>query len=188
MASIKIIKKSKCRMQSGYICKKNKVIGMPKDVVLQANMLEEMAQQWGYLKRQPNYVPAPSLDGFVRESIDDDCPLPYRKEPDTPTMDARVAESMAFMDEVDTVENKVQTNILIDKFAELIYWCDSDYFMCGDCFERIDTPYLGNILELTGNTIAILLERMVSDPAVSLASKECLEAKGIDVDGDLCVE
>ena len=187
MANIKIIKKSKCHMQNGYVCKKNKIIGMPEEVVLQANMLEEMAQQWGYLKRQPNYVPAPSLDGFVRESIDDGA-LPYRDNPDTPTMDARVAESMAFMDEVDMVENKVQTNIMIDKFADLISWCDSDSFVSGDCFKRIDTPYIGNILELTGNTIAILLERMVSDPAVSLASKECLEAKGIDVDGDLCVE
>lgn len=161
----KLIKKSKCKFEAGIIVKKNKQIGIPYCVWCQINKLELMLQQYNYLKQQPSYQAGPTLEGFKRESalkVD----RPYIDTPDTPTIDKRVEEAMRFMSETDRVNEAVDTNKAIDDFGELVDWCASDKFIEGDCYKIIDTPMLGNPLELEPTEVAAALKILVCAPVV----------------------
>ena len=161
----KIIKKSKCKFEHGLIVKKNKVIGVPTVVALQLMKLETVYQQWDYLRKQPAYQPGPSLNGFERKSIFD-TELPYVDMPDTPVTDARIEEAMAFMEECDKVEETGKVNEQIDEYKALIDWCSGDTFVEGNYEQALDTPCLGNPLELEPHTIVSILMAVVSNPIV----------------------
>ena len=159
----KLIKKSKCEFINGHIVKKNELIGIPSNVWLQLNKLEVMVQQHGYIIAQDAYCPGPSLDGFVRRSALKGN-RPYLEAPETPVTDKRVTEAMAFMKEVDAVNDVHLINETIDRFGELIDWLDADKFVEGTCTHPIDTPELGNPLELRGEDIAKVIEMLVTCP------------------------
>ena len=159
----KLIKKNKCTFEAGHIVKKNELVGIPSIVFYQLEKLELMYQQYDYLKGQGKYCPGPSLDGFVRKS-DLAADLPYVAAPETPVTDRRVEEAMAFMDEVDAIDNANKVNNAIDDFEALINWCASEKFVEGNCFNPIDTPMLGNPLELTADAVAYVLGTIVNDP------------------------
>ena len=161
----KLIKKKDCKFKWHRIVKDDELIGIPSIVWMQLNKLEVMCQQWCYLKGQPAYQAAPSLDGWVRES-DIDKQLPYIDMPDTPVGDARVAEAMAFMFEVDRCADVAKVNEMVDRFSALIMWCKSKKFIEGDCTKPIDTPRLGNPLELTPEAIVEKLSLIVQTPIV----------------------
>lgn len=159
----KLIKKSKCTFENGYIIKKNKVVGIPRIVHLQLDKLECMLQQMDYLITQPAGRPGPSLNGWQRKSaLKSD--RPYFDAPDTPVTDRRVEEAMQFMKEVDAVQDTVDTNKLIDEFGELIDWCAADKFVEGTDHSQLDLYVLGNPLELKPQTVAALLGRLVTSP------------------------
>lgn len=159
----KLIKKSKCEFEYGIITKKNKQVGIPYCVWCQLNKLELMFQQYTYLKTQPEYQAGPSLDGFERKSlIKSD--RPYVSLPDTPTIDKRVNEAMAFIKETDEMNDAVKVNELIDDFGALIDWCSNEKFIEGECYKIIDTPMIGNPLEIKPEAIVVLLKLIVSSP------------------------
>ena len=92
----KLINKADCTFENNRIVKDDEIVGLPVDVVLQLHKLELMIQQYDYLKMQPCYSPAPSLDGFERKTaLKSD--RPYVNVPDTPVTDNRVQEAMALM-------------------------------------------------------------------------------------------
>ena len=159
----KLIKKSKCTFEEGHIIKKNKVVGIPEIVWLQLNKLELVAQQYMYLKGQPEYQAGPSLDGFERRSaLKSD--RPYVEKPDTPVIDERVAQAMAFIEETDAVNDAMKVNEIIDEYGELIDWCNAFKFIEGNCTKPIDTPELGNPLELAAYDIVNIIKIIVSSP------------------------
>lgn len=159
----KLIKKNKCTFEAGHIVKKNELVGIPSVVWYQLEKLEVMYQQYAYLKAQRAYCPGPSLDGFARTSALG-TKLPYAPVPDTPVMDRRVEEAMAFMEEVDAVDNAKKLNDAIEDFRELIDWCASEKFVEGNCYNPIDTFELGDPLKLTADTVAYVLSRIVNEP------------------------
>ena len=161
----KLIKKSKCEFEAGIIVRDDEQVGLPFAVWAQLNRLELMLQQFRYLDDQPAYHKAPSLEGFERMSALES-KRPYVDRPDTPNIDKRIEEAMAFMEECDKVNDASQINIAIDKFGALIDWCAADKFIEGDCFNVIDTPMLHNPLELTPQEIVEILSLMVESPIV----------------------
>lgn len=161
----KLIKKSKCKFEAGHIVKKDKIVGIPTRVWLQLNKLEVMLQQYKYLKDQPAYNAGPTLEGFERISVMD-INRPYVDLPDTPIMDKKVEEAMAFMVEADKVSNAAEINSAIDNFGALIDWCTADKFIEGDYFGEIDTFMLGNPLYLRANDVVDALRLIVESPIV----------------------
>lgn len=144
----KLIKKSKCSFENGHIIKKNKVVGIPSAVYYQLEKLEIMIQQWSYLSSQRPMSPEPSLVGWERKSkhVAD---RPYVDMPETPEMDKQVKEAIAFMCEVDAIEEAENINKMIDRFGDLIDWCANPKFIEGDNFNTIDLYELGNPLLMT---------------------------------------
>lgn len=161
----KLIKKKDCKFKNCQIVKGDELIGIPRVVWMQLNKLELMFQQYRYLGSQLPGRPGPSLDGFVRESMLDGS-MPYIDMPDTPVTDARVEEAMEFMAEIDAVEATTQANQMIDRFKDLVLWCKGKKFVEGDCYDPIDTPALGNPLDLTPKAIAQILHVMAESPVV----------------------
>lgn len=161
----KLIKKSKCKFENGYIVKKNNQIGIPLTVWLQLNKLETMYQQYTYLLSQPAYQAGPSLEGFKKVSALES-KLPYVEAPETPVSDKLIAESLAFMEEADKINEAVEINNAIDRFSALFEWLDADKFLEGDCYKQIDTLFLGNPLELTPDAVAAIFKKIVSSAVV----------------------
>ncbi len=156
----KLIKKSKCKFDHGYIVKDGEIIGIPENVWLQLNKLEIMVQQYYYLRDQGPARRGPSLEGFVRKS-DIKPDRPYIDAPDTPVTDKRVAEAMEFMREVDCVNKTDEVNEAIDAFGALIDWLSDNKFVEGTCTQPIDTFMLGNPLMLSPNGVVSFIEMMV---------------------------
>lgn len=159
----KLIKKKDCKFKNQQIVKGDELIGIPYVVYGELTKLEVMLQQYYYLRSQPAYQAAPSLEGFKRKSLVDES-MPYIEMPETPVGDARVEEAMKFMAEVDEVTNVAETNQMLDRFRDLVLWCDSKKFVEDSCLLPIDTPALGNPLKLTGETIANILMMIASSP------------------------
>ena len=161
----KLIKKKDCKLKNCQIVKGDKLIGIPRIVWMQLNKLDLMSQQYMYLIQQPAYQPGPSLKGFVRKSALDK-KMPYLDMPDTPVSDARVEEALKFMREADACANVAEANDMLDRFKDIVIWCDSKKFVEGDCTAPIDTPALGNPLNIKGEDIAGLLHMLASSPIV----------------------
>ena len=147
--------------------KTNEVVCLPTNVVLQAEKLDLMAQQYDYLKDQGEYHPGPSLDGFKRRSVfDGRSGRPYLEDPETPAMDARVAEAIAYMGEVDKMQEVEDVNAAIDMLGALFDFLGSDHFfepeMCR--VGVVDAPVLGNILELTPEEARAIVETIAKSP------------------------
>lgn len=178
----KLIKKNKCEFVDGHIVKKNEIIGLPYEVTILLRKLELTVQQWQYLRAQPEARPMPSLGGFEFRSrlhAND-----YHVDrPDTPTMDARVAEAMSFCEEADRVSDVRELNRLIDQYEPLLRWCDADKFVPGRDETELDLAELGDPLLLEPGDIVTMLEMMVNHPAVALRASD--PGLCIDVDGDL---
>lgn len=159
---MKLIKKSKCKFENGYIVKGSKIVGMPSEVYRQLKFLEIMVQEYEYIKAQPAYQPAPTLEGFEPKSALS-TKRPYMEKPDTPTIDKRTGEALEFMAEVDAVNEAAHANGMIDRLGALIDWLAADKFVEGNCFDPIDTPTLGNPLELTPGKVADKIIEIMGD-------------------------
>lgn len=160
----KLIKKSKLTFEAGHLIKKGKVVGLPVNVWLQLNELETMIQQYDYLKKQKEYSPGPSLDGFERKRSEYFDKILRADIPETPVSDRRVAEAEAFMREVDRTDKANEVNETIEHFHDLMLWCQHDKFIEGECYNPIDLYVIGNPLELTDEEVARIIERMVFNP------------------------
>ena len=159
----KIIKKKDCKFEALHIVRKGKIVGIPRQVWLQLERLERIWQEYIYLRLQPKYQPGPSLDGFERESLKD-IDLPYVKMKETPVSDRRFEEAMKFISEQEDIQNVEEINKNIQEFSALIHWAKDKKFIEGDCYNSIDTPYLGNPLELTDERIVNRIKIIVTHP------------------------
>lgn len=150
---MKMYKKSDLAIVDNRVVTKDmEVVAVDDQVIWQANRLETMLQQAKYLAAQPEATPVPTLDGFVRKSTDDDVKGMFKAH--TPTLDQRVAETMAMMDELDDAAVADKANDLLLEFKELLKFVKSEYVMdCGICRGTFDTPMLGSPLEMTEGTI-----------------------------------
>lgn len=152
--TMKLYKKSDLTLDaSGLLVSKDGDIILPDiRIVDQANELDTMIQQHEYLAAQPEATPMPSLDGFQRMSIKDKSRGWF--EVKTPLLDAEFDKAMAIMDEIDGQVKASAANQMLDKFAALIEFVDSDSVIdCGDQLYCFDTPMIGSVLELTKEEI-----------------------------------
>lgn len=159
----KLISKSKCSFENGFVVKKSKIVSLPTAVYLQLNKLEIMMQQYEYLLKQPSYSPGPSLEGWKRKSGLKST-RPYVDLPETPITDRRLAEAMQFMKEADAVNDAMVVNEMIDNFGDLIDWCSNDKFVEGNCIRPLDLYKIGNPLKLTADEVRSILTAIITSP------------------------
>ena len=150
----KIIKKSQLTFVDGMFAKGDDVIFVEPAIILQANMLETLAQKTAYLAAQPDYSPVPSLDEFEREYVADQRLTSFVAQ--TPTLDAKAEEALRIMDELDDATTANQANSMLENYRDLYEFCSVDYVV-GDTnrvnANKFDMPILGNPLKLTTDDI-----------------------------------
>ena len=146
----KYIKKEKLAIKDGRLVKKNKVVALFNySIVRQYNELEMLLQKAMYLNEQPDYQPAPTLKGFEFESGFERSRFKVEK-PETPLTDKKFEEAMGFIKELKDCKRADDIDIIIERFADLLEFCEADEALvdeCG-CADRFDGKYLGDPLEL----------------------------------------
>lgn len=158
---IKLIDKKDCTFKNNYIIHDDSIVIMPYPVVHELNQLERLYQQAMYVSNQPDGVSAPNLKGFEFESvIKGDLP---ELVPDTPTLDAKVKETLAFLDDLETKEFCRKVNFLVGKFETLFRFVKAPFIKDTDCgyTDEFDLKYIGSPLLLTEARIMDLLEFIV---------------------------
>ena len=151
----KMYSKIDLTFSNGYVIDDDhNVVCLPDKVAEQLNELEEIFQKAEYLKAQDPASPMPSLDGFERESIRQTVVI----EASTPTLDAKVEEGMKIRDELRKMSNADTMNETIFKYQEVFHFVQDDTFVEGDKAVFIDTPKLGNPLNIK---VHDLLDKLV---------------------------
>lgn len=155
----KMYSKIDVTFSNGYIVGENSnVVCLPDKVAEQLNELEEIFQKAEYLKAQDPASPMPSLDGFKRKSINKTIEI----EASTPTIDAKVAESIQIRDELRKVDNAETMNKIIGEYSEVFHFVQSNTFVEGSKVVLIDTPTLGNPLDIKVEDLLDKLAEYVS--------------------------
>lgn len=144
---MKMYKKTKCEFIENRIMHKNNAIGIPFEIAFMLDELEDKLQRARYIMAQPQAVKAPSEEGFVREHVSN---IPCLKMPDTPVHDAKILESMALMDEIDSVNVANEVNETMVNMKPLVDWAESKWVADYDGNTKFDLKLIGNPLELTG--------------------------------------
>jgi hypothetical protein len=101
-----------------------------------------------YLKDQPEATPAPSMDGFKRRSVCD-IEVPHVVA-NTPTIDKRIEEAMAFAEEADDAYIAEKANAVFGYLVNLIDFVNSETVFVNYEYDEplmFDTPVLGNPFE-----------------------------------------
>ena len=156
---IKLIKKADCKFQGNRIIYKNNIVPINSHVWMLLNQLEQWYQQALYVSNQPDGAKGPTLDGFEFESVVDD--LPYAV-PNTPTLDAKVQETLAYLEDIDTIEFCKKLNEVIKYFGDLYKFIRSEYIEDNLGWEReLDHKYVGNPLALTEARLTDMIEFIV---------------------------
>lgn len=151
----KMYNKSQVTFSNGYVIDDDSnVVCLPDKVAEQLNELEEIFQKAEYLKAQDPASPMPSLDGFERKSIRKTIEI----EASTPTLDAKVEEGMKIRDELRKMDTAETMNKFIGEYQEVFYFVQDDTFVEGDKAVFIDTPKLGNPLDIK---VDDLLDKLV---------------------------
>jgi hypothetical protein len=153
---MKMYKKSDLQFNNGLLITKDGDIVLPDiRIVDQANELETLLQKSKYLASQPEAMPMPSLDGFKRKSITEN---DSQFTVSTPFMDAKEAEALAIMDEIDDMRAVDEANNMLLGFAAIIDFVKNDYVIdCGDELYRFDTPTIGSVLDLTESDVVNII-------------------------------
>lgn len=158
---IKLINKKDCVFEHGYILHGDAIVPLDYEVLHELNELECMYQQATYVSNQPDGAKTPSLVGFEFESIADaDIPVAV---PDTPAIDARVKEALAFLDDMITKEFCEKVNYLIGRLKPLFKFIHEDFIKDEEhgYTDELDLKYVGNPLELTEARIMDMIEFIV---------------------------
>lgn len=159
---IKLIQKEDCTFEHGYVLCGNNIVPIPYHIYHQLNNLEELYQKAVYVAKQPDSAKAPSIEGFKREWVlDEDLPVAV---PDTPTIDAKVQETLAFLDDLASKETCRKINEYITRFKELFKFVKSDVIKDDDnnCVNEIDLKYIGDPLKLTEGRMLDMIDFIVS--------------------------
>lgn len=170
----KLIKKSSCKTVDGLLVKgKGRLVAPDIDVVHQFRKLDLMVQRLNYLEDQGKFHEAPSLDGFEPIDAGKIKAMRYKiSKPETPAMDARIAEAKQFMEETQSMHDTAEANILADGLVDLLAFCDSDVFVACDR-EFCNMSVLGDIMELTAEDVMNCIYRICTSGF-----------KGLIVDGE----
>lgn len=171
----KLIRKESIIFENGRFYHKDEEVNIEGAVAAQLNKLELMVQQYQYLEEQEPYSAGPSLAGFERKTaIGTD--RPYIDAPETPVLDKRAEEAKAFMEEIDSMTDAKEVNRQIDAFGELIDWCAKAKVPTyeGLYAPIVDTPVLGNPLELTTDTVVEWLTKLTKRSFELNPAAECM--------------
>ena len=160
---MKLFNKNELQFVDGMLISKatNDVVCPAPSAVFGLNNLETKYQEAMYLKEQGEYNPAPTLEGFNREtalhSIRVEIP-----EAETPTLDEQVARSIKITEELDAVCKHDDMVQLINSNEEAFNFVHADYVVDTDCsLYRFDLPYIGNPLELTDEKLVAICEFII---------------------------
>jgi hypothetical protein len=178
----KIVNKDQVQLIDGYFVHDGEIVSLPWAVCRQAQELDLMVQEFRYIKAQPAYSPEPSLEGFKRKSMLSELPkIDIHKIP-TPTIDEAIVTSMKFMDEIDLFNDAKKVNETIERFGELVRFCDSDHVVIAQCGDvRVDTPILGNLLELSMDDVMGFISEICESPFSFTTDPDSLEDDDVDV-------
>jgi len=151
----KLVSKSDLEFDQGYVTYDGDVVSIGLALTRQLNELETKVQEARYLHRQPDAQPVPSMDGFERQStINAIC----MDSPDTPELDASVERAMRIAKEIDAIDTSKKLNKVFSEYDKVAEFLATDKVLVDDAIiERIDTPVLGNPLELTGEKLLKIL-------------------------------
>lgn len=137
--------KSDLKFVDGYLIDNDdNVVALPDGVAEQIYDLETCVQKLMYLDDQPDPTPERSLDGFTRKSVR---MVPVVKA-DTPILDKKVAEGKQILDEIRELDKSDKINDVISDFEDAFEWFKVERFVEGSKVIRVDTPEIGNILDV----------------------------------------
>lgn len=147
---MKFMKKEKLAYKNGYLINEKGKIVMPDyDVVYQFNNLEEKFQRAMYLKAQPKAVAAPSMEGWKKVS-EHDVDVEDMFFAETPTLDKKIEESIALMDDIDAANKVDKLQAIAAEYPKVIEFINSKEIIVYDDNEyQFDMATLGNPLEFT---------------------------------------
>ena len=147
---MKFMKKEKLTYKNGYLINEKGKIVMPDyDVVYQFNNLEEEFQRAMYLKAQPKAVAAPSMEGWEKVS-EHDVDVEDMFFAKTPTLDKKIEESIALMDDIDAANKVDKLRAISAGYPKVIEFINSkEIIVYEDNEYRFDMATLGNPLEFT---------------------------------------
>lgn len=147
---MKFMKKEKLTYKNGYfINKKGKIVMPDCDVVYQFNNLEDEFQRAMYLKAQPKAVAAPRMKGWKRVS-EHDVDMENMFFAETPTLDKKIEESIALMDDIDAANKVDKLRAISARYPKVIEFINSkDIIVRDDNEYQFDLAMLGNPLEFT---------------------------------------
>lgn len=147
---MKFMKKDKLAYKNGYLINEKGKIVMPDcDVVYQFNSLEVEFQRALYLKAQPKAVAAPSMEGWEKVS-EHDVDVEDMFFAKTPTLDKKIEESIALMDDIDAANKVDKLRVISGGYPKVIEFINSkEIIVCDDNECRFDLATLGNPLEFT---------------------------------------
>lgn len=147
---MKFMKKDKLVYKNGYLINKSGKIVMPRyDVVYQFNNLEWEFQRALYLKAQPKAVAAPSMEGWEKVS-EHDVDVEDMFFAKTPTLDKKIEESIALMDDIDAANKVDKLRAISARYPKVIEFINSkEIIVYEDNEYQFDLAMLGNPLEFT---------------------------------------
>lgn len=150
---MKIYQKADLKMKDGLIINDaGEIVAIDPEIVDLANNLETELQQARFLADQPEASPMPTLVGFKRKSMNEielfEC--------ETPIQDKRAEDAMKLMEEIDQASLTTQMNLMLTNIKPLVLFAkDSDVIaMEATTLHRFDTPFMGNPLEWTEESIS----------------------------------
>lgn len=147
---MKFMKKEKLAYKNGYLINEKGKIVMPDcDVVYQFNNLEWEFQRALYLKAQHKAVAALSMEGWEKVS-EHDVDVEDMFFAETPTLDKKIEESIALMDDIDAANKVDKLRAISARYPRVIEFINSKEIIVYDDNEyRFDLATLGNPLEFT---------------------------------------
>lgn len=170
----KFIKKADLKFDRGYITDANdETVGLLYKVKDQLECLDRIWQMDEYLSDQLPAIPAPTLLGFVYETYDNAHLWDYPEFPDTPAIDERTKEAIAYIADRDKVEKHEKISILIEWFKDLLDFCaEEKALMVPGNSDRICCASLGNPLELTVDQLMDIFDALAESEYVEIGEGE----------------
>ena len=156
---MKIYKKEECNYVDGYIVHGDDIVAIDNDVVDLLNMLDTDIQQkvWSI----KNDVEPVRADEFVRISEHSaEVPVLHAK---TPTLDAKIEESLKFVEELDNMEIADKVNSYCEMLSEAFHFVDADYAIDNEMQgrqHRFDLPVVGNPLDYDIDSLHTLVTKL----------------------------
>lgn len=150
---MKVYPKSDLHLKDGLlVTSEGDVVCIDPDIVDLANELETKLQKARFLAKQPEAQPMPSLEGFVRKSVN----KIEMFTTETPLADKQAEDALAFMNELDDVKLTNDMNQMLNGMFDLVMFVreDSVLGMEAASIHRFDTPELGNPLTWNEDTLA----------------------------------